>query len=246
MQIKTIIVPARVMLRSSVGDEEDEGTAQEEEQFRFTGEASVYGQPALIGSRKYGFVEWIAPGAARNNLEDDVRFLVNHDSSTAMGLPLARTASGTMKLSESKKALIADADLAPVTLTRDLKVLIDRGDVNQMSFAFVPGLQTYGTVDLFDPKRAGHYGIDMPDEFDGMPFVRVDSFERLYDVSAVTYPAYEGTTATMNNARRHGATNNDEIDYVIAQTRATIDPDTQAAYRAAKLKFQMNKLQGGK
>ena len=70
---------------------EDEGDA-----IRVSGYAAVFGEETNIGGM---FTEVIDRGAFANALQrqDDVVFLVNHD-----GLPLARTRSGTLKLTEDE------------------------------------------------------------------------------------------------------------------------------------------------
>lgn len=166
-----------------------------DESLRFQGHAAVFRQPTLIGSRQWGFVEWIEPGAFRDVLNDDVRYLFNHD-----GMPMARTTNDTLKLSEDKVGLVAEAELAPISLSRDLAVLIERGDVTQMSFAFYVGEQVSGMIpekddDPGDDARAA--GITkLPkglDRYAGMPYIAITRMDRLFDVSPVTYPAYEGT-----------------------------------------------------
>ena len=54
-----------------------------------------------------GFREIIAEGAFDGRLEDDVRFLINHD-----GLPLARTTNGTLRLSTDERGLKYEAKVA--------------------------------------------------------------------------------------------------------------------------------------
>lgn len=122
-----------------------------------------------------GFTERIARGAFRKALDrgDDVRLLVNHD-----GLPLARTKNQTLELREDPKGLHVYAELADTTLARDLRTLIKRGDVDQMSFGF--------TIEE-----------DRWDELDGFPVRTILKIGRLFDVSAVTYPAYTQTDVSM-------------------------------------------------
>lgn len=165
-------------------------------ELNFTGHAAVFNQPTLIGSRSWGFVEWLENGAFDDVLEDDTRYLFNHD-----GMPLARTTNGTLRLTQDKVGLSVDADLADVQLSRDLAVLIERGDITQMSFAFSPGQFREGVVDLADAKKAGHDSVELPEEMDGLPYVVHTRVKKLWDVSAVTYPAYEGTDAQMNSIR---------------------------------------------
>lgn len=102
----------------------DTGTMQ------LTGYASVYGVEYDMG----WYSEEIAAGAGKRSLSEnpDVQLLLNHDS-----LPLARTVSGTLRLSEDTHGLYVEADLDPEDL--DVQALVRknrRGDLDQMSFAF--------------------------------------------------------------------------------------------------------------
>lgn len=145
---------------------------------RFYGHAAVFNRRTWIGSKRWGFWEEIAPGAFARTLSNgaDVRLLVNHDPN----LVAARTKAGTLRLAEDTIGLATDADMADVSYVRDLVVLLDRGDVSQMSFAFVPVAWEYAEAE------------------DGNDLFRITEVE-LYDVSIVTYPAYEDTDAGLRS-----------------------------------------------
>lgn len=187
----------------------------------FRGHAAVFNSPTLIGSRDWGFVEWLSPGAFTPVLGDDVRFLFNHD-----GLPLARTTNGTLTLSEDRTGLLSNAQLADVSLSRDIAQLVTRGDLSQMSFAFYYGKYSQGRIDVGDPERGGHAGVDIPDDFDGLRYIQIETVRQLFDVSVVTYPAYPATDAGMrslNVAKR-------EIDAIMAtfpDEQETVDYQSQ-------------------
>lgn len=101
----------------------------------FDGYASVTEESYTVyGGAPYGWDETIANGAFKRTLQAnaDVAFLINHD-----GMTLARTKSGTLKLSEDKTGLRAVADLDPRSnVVNDLQVAVERGDVDEMSFGF--------------------------------------------------------------------------------------------------------------
>lgn len=101
-----------------------------------TGYASVFNTPYEVRSGGRTFTESVAPGAFRrsiNNPDLDVQLLVNHE-----GLPLARTKSGTLKLSEDQTGLAVRADLDPTDPdVQSLAPKIRRGDLSEMSFAFL-------------------------------------------------------------------------------------------------------------
>jgi HK97 family phage prohead protease len=80
------------------------------------------------------FTEIVRAGAFTTTLQQnaDVPFKINHE-----GLTLARTKSGTMRLAEDSTGLHVDADLDPGSPhVKGLRSAMDRGDVDEMSFAF--------------------------------------------------------------------------------------------------------------
>lgn len=148
------------------------------------GHAAVFDQSTIIGSREHGFVEKIAPGAFDSVLDNDVRYLENHD-----GLTMARTKNGTLRLSLDTTGLVVDADLNPgMVKARDHHAAIERSDIDQMSFAFTIKADT--VVRLADDHA----------DFPGMVQRTINRVGRLYDVSGVTYPAYEGADIGVRSA----------------------------------------------
>ena len=135
--------------------------------FTVEGYAAVFGSDADIGGH---FIERIERGAFTDAIgRDDVVFLINHE-----GLPLARSRSGTLELSEDDHGLKIrtqlDAD------DPDVKAIVPkmkRGDLDKMSFAFRADEQSW-------------------DESGDVP-IRTITRASLYDVSIVTTPAYDAT-----------------------------------------------------
>jgi HK97 family phage prohead protease len=145
---------------------------------RAGGHAIVFDSPSVDMG---GWYEVIARDALTDLLETDpdTRLLVNHD-----GLPLARTASGTLLLEVDDEGLGWDADLPDTTLGRDVPVLLDRGDLNQMSFRFrvAPG----GSVWTIDA--------------DGRERRTITAIASMPEISIVTFPAYQATSAGRRSA----------------------------------------------
>ena len=140
----------------------------EDKAIRVSGYAAIFGEETNIAGM---FTEVIERGAFASALErqDDVVFLINHD-----GLPLARTRSGTLKLTEDERGLYIETELdGSDPDVRSIVPKMKRGDLDKMSFAFVPTRQEW------DDSR------DMPR--------RTIQEADLYDVSIVTTPAYAGT-----------------------------------------------------
>lgn len=140
---------------------------------RFGGHAAVFNVRTWIGPKTLGFWEQVAPGAFDKAIgRDDVRFLFNHDTNWV----LARTSSGTLRLKTDSKGLAVDADMADTTQGRDLKVLMERGDVREMSFGFRIDKEKWEVLK------------------DGTELRTIQDVT-LYDVAVVAYPAYSNTDA---------------------------------------------------
>lgn len=107
---------------------------------QFSGYASLFndGYDMYGGPDKGGWTEYVDQKAFERTLaaKPDVVLNMNHGMA-GTGLPLARTTSGTLTLETDKKGLkpTASLDLRDPDV-QALQVKTERGDVNQMSFAF--------------------------------------------------------------------------------------------------------------
>lgn len=102
--------------------------------FRFAGLASRTEHDYDIHEFGVDFVERIAAGAFARTLaaNADVVLLINHQ-----GLPLARTRSGTMTLTESSRGLEVEAELDPADPdVASVVPKMKRGDLDRMSIGF--------------------------------------------------------------------------------------------------------------
>lgn len=147
------------------------------------GQPMIEGYAAVFNSQSQdlgGFREVIAPGAFAGDLKTnpDVRALFNHDESLILG----RTKSGTLTLSEDETGLFWSCVLPDTAAARDLAVSVERGDVDQCSFGFICLDDTWELNE-------------------GTP-LRTVKAAALFDVSAVTYPAYEATSVGMRSVRQ--------------------------------------------
>lgn len=162
--------------------------------------AKIAGYAALFGVRSlplgyYGdWVEVIEKEAFDDVLEDDVRCLLNHDPNHV----LARTKSGTLKLSVDDKGLYYEAELSDTETARSVASAIERGDISQSSFAF-------------DIAEGGANWVYFEKPADDIYAVRtITKVGRLYDVSPVTFPAYEETEVSRRSREEaRPAANND-------------------------------------
>ena len=97
---------------------------------RLSGYAAIFNTETRIAD----FTETIRPGAFAATLAagGDILALVDHDRS----LVLARTKTGTLRLSEDARGLRFDIDVPDTSAGRDVLALAARGDLGGMSFGF--------------------------------------------------------------------------------------------------------------
>lgn len=143
-----------------------------------------------------GFREQIAPGAFKSALVNgDVRALFNHEPNLILG----RSTSGTLRLSETDQGLEFECDLPDTSYARDLSSCMKRGDINQCSFGF--NVDSGG--DTWQKDAAGQWTRT------------IHVVSRLFDISAVTYPAYQDTACAMRS-----------LEKIQSETKPTFD-DTE-------------------
>jgi HK97 family phage prohead protease len=175
--------------RAVTFDQAEVRKADDGDGLTFTGHAAVFNQRTWIGPKKWGFYEEVSDGFFDDVLDDRAAFLVNHDPN----ILLARNGS-TMTLSVDDKGLVPEARWDP-TDPDAIKWAgrVRRGDANEMSFAFTVKEEAWSEDEAGNEIRT------------------LLKAERLYDVSLVTYPAYEGTDGGMRDqaaevVKRHRGT----------------------------------------
>lgn len=135
----------------------------------FTGYAAVFNSDSV----PLPFTERIAPGAFKRSLQsrNEVKLLWNHDA----GEPLASVRGGTLRLTEDARGLKVEANLANTTRGRDVAELIRSKVIDSMSFGFSV----------------------IKDSWSNDGNMRTLEAVRLFEVSIVSSPAYEGTAGTV-------------------------------------------------
>lgn len=145
------------------------------------GKITLIGQPIVFNQRTNiadFFEEEIAPEAVEESVLRDVCLLVNHDFN---GIPLARSrnnnANSNLRFTKSNFAVDMAADLDPKNPKAiELNSAVERGDIPGMSFAFIVDGEEWSNLDSDLPLR------------------RITHISKIFEVSAVTWPAYEGTS----------------------------------------------------
>jgi len=140
------------------------------------GRAIVYDQRTDLG----WYDEIITNGALAETDLRDVRLLVNHNTDM---IPLARSrnnnANSTMQLSVvdgEGMDMRANLDTENNADAAALYSATKRGDISGMSFMFTVDKDRWEDIDTEHPTRF------------------IESIRRVFEVSAVTFPAYEQTT----------------------------------------------------
>lgn len=127
-----------------------------------------------------GLTESVAPGAFDNTLGGDVRALIDHDSRLVLG----RNTAHTLDLRQDEHGLWGSILVNPKDQdAMNLYSRVQRGDVDQCSFGFNIVREDYEVRD------------------DGAVHWTIREVE-LFEVSVVTFPAYEETNVKARSAER--------------------------------------------
>lgn len=141
-----------------------------------TGQPIVYDERTDLG----WYDEIIDNGALSETDLRDVRFLVNHNTDM---IPLARSrnnnANSTMRMEiiEGKgMGIRVDLDTENNAEAKSLYSAVERGDISGMSFMFIVDEDSWEDLDSEHPTR------------------HIRAISKVFEVSAVTFPAYEATS----------------------------------------------------
>lgn len=177
---------------------------------REDGTREIYGRPIVYeATTDLGwFDERIARGALDKANLKDVRLLVNHDTSM---IPLARSrnnnANSTMQLSPDAEGLAfrASLDVDGNTDAKNLYSAIERGDITGMSFMFTVDGEGWENLDSEHPTRI------------------ITSISNVFEVSAVTFPAYEQTSIGVRDKQAL-----ESAETVLESARASLESERRA------------------
>ena len=159
--------------KRAINFEQGEVRFKDEDKRTLEGYASIFNTPTDLGS----FSEVIVAGAFKRALDEgqDVRALVEHDPARIIG----RTKNNTLELREDEKGLFTRIELPDTSVGRDLAALVERGDIDAMSFGF--------TVRSDRWERSEGKNVRYIEDVD------------LFDISAVSFPAYPDTSIALRS-----------------------------------------------
>jgi HK97 family phage prohead protease len=186
-----------------------------DKQPKIEGYAATFGTIAEIVDKSGQFREVIQTGAFKRSLAegDDVVALIDHNSSLLLG----RRSAGTLNLQEDSKGLKFSVELPDTSVARDAYANLKAGNLRECSFGF------------YIDGPHGEQWSQMPD---GLPLRTLVSV-RLFDVSVVTFPAYDKTSASARNV---------VADHVEARV-AELSAEAGTAARRARLDAVVAKMQ---
>lgn len=175
---------------------------------RLTGTPIVFGQVTDMG----WYREKISADALKNTDLKDVRFLIGHNTSM---VPLARSRNNNknstmqMTVTERGMEIRVDLDIENNPEAKTLYSAVKRGDITGMSFMFTVAKDSWDDIDTDMPTR------------------EILSIRKVYEVSAVAFPAYEGTDL---QAASEGGTL-DSVRASLESARKQLAEDREAAAR---------------
>lgn len=177
------------------------------------------GRPIVYESRtNIGFFdEIIRAGALVGTDLKDVRFLVNHNTSM---IPLARSrnnnANSTMQMIVDKEGMRirVNLDTENNAEARALYYAVQRGDIDGMSFMFTIDGEEWSDLKTYHPTRT------------------ITKIGKVFEVSAVTFPAYADTELS---ARSQNALEN--ARKALERAKETPSDDVELAKLKAKILY---------
>ena len=149
-----------------------------------TGYASTFDEPyVLYDGDGWKYLEVVDRGAFDNTDMSDVIMQYDH-----RGRVFARTRNNTLTVKPDDKGLFIEADLAGTEIGRELYEEIRGGYTDRMSFGFTVNGE-------FEEYEKTEEGVAL--------YIRhITSVEKLYDVSAVSLPANDGTSIEADATTR--------------------------------------------
>lgn len=172
----------------------------EEHGHYLSGHPIVYNERTNLG----WYDEIIDSGALDDTDLRDVRFLVNHNTDM---IPLARSrnnnANSTMQMTveDDGMKIRVDLDTENNTEAKSLYSAVNRGDISGMSFMFAVDKDTWEDIDTEHPTR------------------HVTAISKVFEVSAVTFPAYEATSISARGLSEALDSAKESLESVKAEQR---------------------------
>ena len=189
---------------------------QNEEHGHFlSGQPIVFDEKTNLGWHD----EIIERGALDSTDLRDVRFLINHNTEM---IPLARSRNNNenstmqMSVNDSGMNIRVDLDTENNAESKALYSAVERGDISGMSFMFSVDQDAWEDLESDHPTR------------------RIRSIGKVFEVSAVTFPAYEATSISARGLSDALDGAKESLESAMAEKRAI-----ELAKEKLKLKMEV-------
>jgi HK97 family phage prohead protease len=143
----------------------------------------------------------------------DVRLCLNHDTSYVYARSRNNNPNSTMQISTDSDGLTFTASLAleESPRARDFYTAIKRGDIDKMSFMF--SMEDYEWEDLDSDS----------------PIRKITKIGKVFEISAVTFPAYQSTAIEARDATTLDSVKRELENLRASRLSASLDSDIELA-----------------
>lgn len=189
----------------------------------------VSGRPVVFNSpTDFGdYIEVIDRDALKETDLTDVRLCLNHDTNYVYARSRRNNGNSTMQIFNDADGLrfSAGLNIEGSPKAQDFYSAVSRGDMDKMSFMFT--IKDFEWRDLDSEK----------------PTMAITSIAKVYEISCVTFPAYDSTSIEARDAAEVETFKRD-LERVRAERLKALDSDR--SLRLAKAKYEyISKFQNG-
>ena len=184
------------------------------------GAGIIEGRPVVLEQvTDLGFCDEVIDRNALANTDlTDVRLCQNHDTSYVYARSRRNNGNSTMQIYKDEQGLGFRANLNTESSPKaqDMYSAVSRGDMDKMSFMFMVDKVAWERLDTDHPLR------------------RILSIKKIFEISIVTFPAYEGTSVYSRS--------DDELDSIksdmeIARAQLANSQESENRARLAKARY---------
>ena len=180
----------------------------------------VEGRPVVLEQvTDLGFCDEVIDRSALIGTDlTDVRLCLNHDTSYVYARSRRNNGNSTMQIYTDEQGLgfTAGLNIASSPKAQDFYSAVSRGDMDKMSFMFSVDKVQWERLDTEHPLR------------------RILSIKKIYEISCVTFPAYEGTSIY---SRSEEELDNIRRDMEIARAQQANSQDSEEKTRLARARY---------
>lgn len=187
------------------------------------GSGIVTGKPVVLESRTDlgDFDEIIDRNALAETDLTDVRLCLNHDTGYVYARSRRNNGNSTMEIYTDATGLsfTASLNLEGSPRAKDFYSAVSRGDMDKMSFMFTIDGYEWENLETDHPTR------------------RITKIGSIFEISCVTFPAYNSTSITARDAEALENVKR-ELENLRAERAKTLESDKSKALITAKARYE--------